>query len=113
MPVSARAALHPSPKSASRYRRGRHLVPVLEGDTSSIAEVCEQLSARATLGAGLGEGDTSSIAEVREQESARATLCAGIGDANNLFVAISATRKGRCDKDMMTFRTKVGESDLV
>ena len=28
VPVSARATTHPSPKSASRYRRGRHLVPV-------------------------------------------------------------------------------------
>ena len=66
-----------------------------------------------TLGAGFGEGDTSPIAEIREQESARATLGVGIGDGNNLFVAISATRKGRGDTDMMTFQTKVGEGDSV
>ena len=66
----------------------------------------------ATLGAGIGEGDTSSVAEVREQVSARATLGAGMGDSNNFFVAVSATRKRRGDKDL-NFRTKFGESDSV
>ena len=60
----------------------------------------------------IGDGDTSAIADVREQVSARATIGAGKGDSINLFVAVSATRKGRGDKDL-NFRTKFGESDSV
>ena len=65
------------------------------------------MKGEATLGAGFGKGDTSSIAEFREPAKGGATQGADFSDANTSTIVISATRKGRGDKDMMAFRSEV------